>query len=284
MKNRCRATLFLAALILPLQLSAWSVPSSSSRLSRRQTLAAAVAVAPLAAVTPLPAFAAVKGPSRSVKLLQENLVLILRVKEACGQETRLISTGKYKELQRLNIKRAVGFMLENYSLRDRFVSASAFAPLEKQQVATDYAQTAVESLIQILEYFPDKLAVNDLTSTQKDFCLSALKSTTRSIDSFLTLMPPEIVEKAVAQIAEENELNEQEVSEYDVKIINQDSSYRRPPPPPPPPPPPAEDTPPSPVAAAPPPPAAVPPPPAAAATSEDEIAALKARLAALEGK
>ena len=223
-----------------------------------------------------------KGPSRSVKLLQENLVLILRVKEACGQETRLISTGKYKELQRLNIKRAVGFMLENYSLRDRFVSASAFAPLEKQQVATDYAQTAVESLIQILEYFPDKLAVNDLTSTQKDFCLSALKSTTRSIDSFLTLMPPEIVEKAVAQIAEENELNEQEVSEYDVKIINQDSSYRRPPPPPPPPPP-AEDTPPPPVAAAPP-PAAVPPPPAAAATSEDEIAALKARLAALEGK
>lgn len=54
-----------------------------------------------------------------------------------------------QELQRLNIKRAISFMLDNYSLRDRFVTASAFAPLESQQLATDYAQTAVESLIQV---------------------------------------------------------------------------------------------------------------------------------------
>ena len=121
----------------------------SNHLSRRE------AVAGIAAALPLPAFAAVKAPSRNPAVLREQLVLILRVQEATGQETRLIKTGKYKvcnaayaayaasaeapplshpvrilqELQRLNIKRAISFMLDNYSLRDRFVTASAFAPL-----------------------------------------------------------------------------------------------------------------------------------------------------------
>jgi hypothetical protein len=186
----------------------------------------------------------VKGPLRSKAVLQEQLVLILRVQEATGQETRLVSTGKYKELQRLNIKRAVKFMLDNYSLRDRFVTASAFAPLEQQQQATDYAQTAVESLVQILEYFPDKLvrhasshwnacatrvlrryymclclctraaqSANDLTSDQAKFVLAALKSTSKSIDAFLSLMPAEAVAAAKAQIADENDLNDKEYDE-----------------------------------------------------------------------
>merc|ERR1712216_307215 len=104
-------------------------------------------------------------------------------------------------------------MLDNYDLRGRFVTASAFAPLDKQQQATDYAQTAVESLIQILEYFPDKLVVNDLSREQSQFILAALTSTSKNIDSFLALMPAESVDAARTQIAEENKLNEQEYDE-----------------------------------------------------------------------
>ena len=147
-------------------------------------------------------------------------MLILRVQEATTQETRLVKTGKYKELQRLNIKRAVNFMLENYSLRDRFVTASAFAPLEQQQQATDYAQTAVESLIQILEYFPDKLQANDLTPAQSQFVLAALVSTSKSIDSFLALMPGDAVDAAKAQVAEENSMNQADYDEVGEAIVN----------------------------------------------------------------
>jgi len=59
-----------------------------------------------------------------------------RVQEASEQETRLIVTGKYKELQRLNIKRAIGMMIDNYDLAGRFVRASAFAPSDKLNAAT----------------------------------------------------------------------------------------------------------------------------------------------------
>jgi len=220
----------LAACLLPL-VGSWSLPTGS--VSRRAAVAAAASFVALP-VAPLAAPAAVKGPSRSKAVLQEQLVLILRVQEATGQETRLVSTGKYKELQRLNIKRAVKFMLDNYSLRDRFVTASAFAPLEQQQQATDYAQTAVESLIQILEYFPDKLSANDLTSDQAKFVLAALKSTSKSIDAFLSLMPAEAVAAAKAQIADENDLNDKEYDEIvGEKIINMPARKPKPPPPPP---------------------------------------------------
>ena len=63
---------------------------------------------------------------------------------ATGQETRLVKTGKYKELQRLNIKRAITFMLDNYDLRDRFVAASAFAPLEQQHVMVQNYAAKIE--------------------------------------------------------------------------------------------------------------------------------------------
>ena len=74
---------------------------------------------------------------------------------------------------------------------------------------------------QILEYFPDKLTANDLTREQEKFVMSALASTERNIDLFLGLMPPAAVDKAKAQIDEENRLNEAEYSEVnDDPIIN----------------------------------------------------------------
>ena len=55
-----------------------------------------------------------------------------------------MKTGKYKELQRLDIKRAIRFLLENYSLQDRFVTASAFASGASQQAALERGQRVTE--------------------------------------------------------------------------------------------------------------------------------------------
>ena len=221
--------------LLVTRTASWTIPSlhwpptSQTRgCGRREFATTLTGVATLACL-PTTAWAA-----RDLTKLQPDLVLILRVQEATSQETRLVRTGKYKELQRLNIKRAISFMLDNYELRDRFVRASAYAPADKQQPSLSYAQTAVESLVQILEYFPDKLVANDLTPTQTSFVLAALDSTSRSIDNFMEFMPPSTVDAAKQQIVEENELNEKEYPQDQGQILN---IAKKPPPPPPPPPP-----------------------------------------------
>ena len=250
MPQRSTTSLLVCASFLP-HLDAWPLAGGHT-VSRRDALAAAATSAasltlPLA-LLPRPALAAVKAPTRSAKVLNEQLLLIMRVQEATGQETRLIKTGKFKELQRLNIKRAISFMLDNYELRDRFVTASAFAPLSQQQQATEYAQTAVEGLIQILEYFPDKLSVNDLTPEQRSFVLRALESTSKSIDEFLRLMPPEAVDGAREVLLMENRLNEEDFESEKTAgtIVNAAPAPPPPPPPPPPPQPPQEPPPPPP--------------------------------------
>jgi len=200
------------ALRLPLQPEVGSstlkiaAPSLRTPLLRRDLLSIAFATAGSSAA--LPAFAAPKKIARTP--LKPELVLILRVKEACEQETRLIKTGKFKELQRLNVKRAIGMMIENYDLRDRFVRASAYAPADRISDATIYGNTATEALIQILEYFPSKLVATELTREQQSFVLSALSQCSKSIDSFLALMPSDEVRAAVAQVEEENYLNKKE--------------------------------------------------------------------------
>lgn len=91
--------------------------------------------------------------------------------------------------------------------------------LPQVAVATQYGQTAVEGLIQILEYFPSNLKADDLTREQSTFVLAALASTSKSIDSFLGLMPQDAVQAAKRQVAEENDLNEKEFPE-DMKLLN----------------------------------------------------------------
>jgi len=194
---------------------------SAAPSTRREALRLACGTASaLSAATvasyPLPAFA--KG-KKDALVLNEQIVGILRVKESCGQETRLISTGKYKELQRLNIKRAIRMMVDNSSLQDRMVTATAFISMDDQTKANNYARSAIEGLVQILEYFPQDLTVNQMSSEQNAFVLKALASTSNSIDGFLTLLPQEAVAKAVAQIEEENLLNLQEYPK-DETILN----------------------------------------------------------------
>lgn len=95
-----------------------------------------------------PALAATRPP------LNDLLYTILRVREATEQETRLISTGKFKDVQRANIKLAVKFMVENYRLADAFVGAAAYLDGNERRIAAgNVGQAAVQNLVTILEYF-----------------------------------------------------------------------------------------------------------------------------------
>ncbi len=84
---------------------------------------------------------------------QTPLYYILRVKEATEQETRLIKSGKFKDVQRANVKLAVKFMLDNYRLNDNFIAASAFLAGDRKIKAVDIGQNTVQNLQTILEYF-----------------------------------------------------------------------------------------------------------------------------------
>lgn len=95
-----------------------------------------------------PALAATRPP------LNDLLYTILRVREATEQETRLISTGKFKDVQRANIKLAVKFMVENYRLADACVGAAAYLDGNERRIAAgNVGQAAVQNLVTILEYF-----------------------------------------------------------------------------------------------------------------------------------
>jgi len=192
--------------------SAWTIPQlpSTHCVSRRHALAGCAAVSVLGFAPQQVRAANLPKQKLREADLKEQLVAILRVKESTQQETRLVSTGKYKEVQRLNVKRAVNMMVENSNLRDRFVRSVAYLPVNEQQQGLQLGQTAVEGLIQILEYFPRDLVANDLSAEQKKFVLDALTSTSKSIDSFMTLMPSEAVAAATRQIEEENQLNLEE--------------------------------------------------------------------------
>ena len=88
-----------------------------------------------------------------VKTVQTPLYNILRVREASEQESRLIKSGKFKDVQRANVKLAVKFMVENYRLNDNFIAASAYLTGDKRTKAGDIGQNVVQNLYTILEYF-----------------------------------------------------------------------------------------------------------------------------------
>lgn len=79
--------------------------------------------------------------------LGDLIYTILRVREATEQETRLIKSGQFKDVQRANIKLAVRFMVENYRLQDAFVSAAAYLDGNDRRIAAgDVGQAAVQNL------------------------------------------------------------------------------------------------------------------------------------------
>jgi hypothetical protein len=111
-------------------------------------LAATATTTTMATTSPQKAIAA----SPDDNTLESYLYRIIRVREATQQERRLISTGKFKDVQRANVKLAVKFMIQNYRLADSIVGSAAYLGGQSMK-AIDVGQTAVQNLQTILEYF-----------------------------------------------------------------------------------------------------------------------------------
>lgn len=193
-----------------------STVESGSRdvVSRRKllqsTIASTLSVGILSASTARPVLAAERRSK------EQCLYTILRVKEATAQEARLIKSGKFKDVQRANVKLAIGFILDNYRLSDNFVQASAFIDDNSRRVsAGNVGQAAVQNLYTILEYF-DASDVQNIKvgsagmSGKEDLVLKGLETASNNIDEFLSYFPKGEVESVREKILQENELNRKE--------------------------------------------------------------------------
>lgn len=179
-----------------------------------------------------PAFAAEEpqgGNGGAQKTVQTPLYYILRVREATEQETRLIKSGKFKDVQRANVKLAVKFMVDNYRLNDNFIAASAFLTGDRRIKAGDIGQSVVQNLYTILEYFDasdvENIKVGSTGLGGKEvIVLNGLQAARKGIDDFVGLFPKEDVMAVIAKIEEENAVNEKEFD----KELNQGSGILNP--------------------------------------------------------
>ena len=122
--------------------------SATPAISNRRTWIQQLVIVSTTTTWTRPVWAATRPP------LPDLMYTILRVREATEQETRLISSGKFKDVQRANIKLAVRFMVENYRLADAFVAAAAYLEGNERRIAAgNVGQAAVQNLVTILEYF-----------------------------------------------------------------------------------------------------------------------------------
>ncbi|KAJ8613951.1 hypothetical protein CTAYLR_008794 [Chrysophaeum taylorii] len=166
-----------------------------------------------AVFVPLPALAEGETESRDCN---EAVYLVLRVQEAAQQETRLVKSGKFKDLQRANVKFAITLMLKNYGLLDAVTSASLLS--SESFEASQAGKEAVEALQQILEYFDSSarsLNVETLSGDKLDFVVKALDAADRRISTFLSLLPDSEVERAKKVILLENKKN---LEEYEMAL------------------------------------------------------------------
>lgn len=166
-------------------------------------------------------------PAQAVDTLDGYLYKILRVREATQQEQRLIKSGKFKDMQRANVKLAVKFMVQNYRLSDSVVGASTFLSggNSQQMRAIDTGQMAVQNLVTILEYFDAsdveniKVGKNSM-SGKEEIVLKGLEATQIKLDEFLSFFDDATVERVFAQVVEENKLNLEEFDKSLGDIIN----------------------------------------------------------------
>ena len=197
-----------------LLLAASLAASSALRLGAQRPLGRRAAFVGLGGALVTPKIAQALDPTKDRP--NDSLLLILRVKEAAAQETRLIKSGKFKDLQRNSIKLAISLMLDNYQLLDNINKAARFAGGSRSQEAYSVGQGAVEALQSVLEYFDSSsssLKVDTISSEKQAFVVRALDVASQRIDQFLAYLPPEQVATAVAFIDYENELNLREYAQ-----------------------------------------------------------------------
>lgn len=207
--------LLAAALCLSSAL-AWK-PSLAG--SRRDVLSQVGALSGLSALgLAAPALAATK--QQPLEDLAMPLNRILRVIEATTQEERLIRTGKFKDLQRANVKYAVELILNNYRLQENINLASAFVEPSSVLAATEKGRQAVEYLVTVQEYFDSgkqSLQVGEMSSDKLGFTLKALGAARQQLEGFVSYLPQDAVKAQLDVIAEENRLNQ---LEYDGDLLN----------------------------------------------------------------
>ena len=98
----------MRALGRTLLLAASLAASSALRLGAQRPLGRRAAFAGIGGALLAPQVAQALDPNKDRP--NDSLLLILRVKEAAAQETRLIKSGKFKDLQRNSIKLAISLM------------------------------------------------------------------------------------------------------------------------------------------------------------------------------
>eukprot|EP00636_Phaeomonas_parva_P009423 CAMPEP_0118853800 /NCGR_PEP_ID=MMETSP1163-20130328/2254_1 /TAXON_ID=124430 /ORGANISM="Phaeomonas parva, Strain CCMP2877" /LENGTH=214 /DNA_ID=CAMNT_0006786413 /DNA_START=200 /DNA_END=844 /DNA_ORIENTATION=+ len=205
--------LVLAAAVAPA--AAFSLPRPAAGLDRRRLVEGFSAAIAGAALAPGVTLAAPNAAG-----LEEPLNRILRVLEATQQEERLIKSGKFKDLQRANVKMAVDMMLSNYKLQYNLNAALGYVDADKVPAASEVARTAVEYLTQIGDYFDTgkkSLQVNEMSSEKAAFVLKALGATRTQLEGFLEFLPKDSVNAAQAVIEKENEVN---IKEFDGELYN----------------------------------------------------------------
>lgn len=166
-------------------------------------------------------------PAQAADTLDSYLYKIVRVREATLQESRLIKTGKFKDMQRANVKLAIKFMVQNYRLSDSVVGASTFLSggNSQQMRAIDTGQMAVQNLQTILEYFDSsdveniKVGKNSMNG-KEEIVVKGLEATQVKLDEFLSFFDEATVTRVKDQVQEENELNVKEFDRSLGDIIN----------------------------------------------------------------
>lgn len=129
------------------------IEKNSATASRREVLRSTIFASVAGGFAALNAGAGAANAAERPPL-DDLLYRILRVREATQQESRLIKSGKFKDVQRANVKLAVKFILDNYRLSDAFVAASAYLDGNQRRTeAAQVGQAAVQNLYTILEYF-----------------------------------------------------------------------------------------------------------------------------------
>jgi len=171
--------------------------------------------------------AASSEPARAESLdLEGYLYRIVRVREATVQERRLIKTGKFKDVQRANVKLAVKFMVQNYRLADCVVASAAYLQGNEKQVrAIDVGQTAVQNLQTILEYFDSQDVQNikvgaDAMAGKEALVLKGLEAAQLKLDEFIDFFPAENVNNVKLLVKQENDLNVKEFDKELGSIVN----------------------------------------------------------------
>ena len=164
-----------------------------------------------------------QSSSSKIKPLPTYIYNVLRVREATEQETRLISTGKFKDVQRANVKLAVKFMINNYKLSDSIIAASSYLSGNSRVQASGVGQSAVQNLYTIIEYFDSSDVENikvDSLSGKETLVNNGLKSVRRDLDDFLAFFPADVVNEVKTKISMENELNFREFDPSLGAILN----------------------------------------------------------------